>query len=683
MEKSLRLSCVLAGLALMALVPPVSAAEEHNGARRQPASTGEVRIERVIVKLREGYAPVAAQAKAAQADAMRTLAARTSLSFRHSRQIASNLHVLQVESTGGTSGLAAVLRALRADESVEFAEPDRWRYLHAVPNDVLFPEQWYLGSAQPSAVDAERAWDLTTGSKGVVIAVIDTGVRFSHPDLRTATQGRLLDGYDFVSNDPDGGFLIANDGDGRDPIASDPGDWVTTEEVDRAPFDCAVSGSSWHGTRVAGLIGALTNNGNGIAGLTWDSWILPVRALGKCGGYDSDILAAMRWAAGLSVPGVPSNPHPAHILNLSIGSTGSCPQSYRSVISELSALGVIVVASAGNEGGPVAAPANCPGVIGVAGLRHAGTKVGFSNLGPEITVGAPGGNCVNVDGGPCLFSLVTTTNSGSTTPGTDTYTDAFNYNVGTSFSAPIVSGIVGLMLSVNGNLRPPQVIARLKESATPYPTSSDPTVPMCRVPFGPFDVQGFECNCTTETCGAGMANARKAVEAALRPIAAVAVSGNVSPGQEVTLDAGGSTAACGRSVASYWWTVVDDPSNSPISGADTPTATVLAPASGSFTVRLTVTDDAGRQDTADVIVRPTSVTTTAPVTGGDRACLQEISFTPSPGSGDPPSSPGTGTPPPSSGGGGGGGFFDWLTLLVMMSLVMGPQARSLRRSLLQ
>ena len=255
---------------------------------------------------------------------------------------------------------------------------------------------------------------------------------------------------------------------------------------------------------------------------TWSPWILPVRALGKCGGYDSDILEAMAWAGGLHVNGVPDNPYPAKVENLSLGATGRCGAAYASVISQLAARGVLVVASAGNEGGPVGSPANCAGVAAVTGLRHAGTKVGFASLGPQVAVSAPGGNCVNTSGGPCLFSIDTTYNTGTQAPGSHGYTNQTNVNVGTSFSAPIVAGIAGLMAGANGNLGSEQLIARLREGATtPFPVSADPAVPMCHIPAQQNDLQTSECSCTTSTCGAGMANAARALSAALRPIAAL------------------------------------------------------------------------------------------------------------------------------------------------------------------
>ncbi len=434
---------------------------------------------------------------------------------------------------------------------------------------------------------------------------MDTGIRFDHPDLRSVATDRLLAGYDFISD-----AAIANDGNGRDADATDPGDWVTTADTQTAKFTgCTVQNSSWHGTRVVGMMAAIANNSTGIAGITWQGMILPVRALGKCGGYDSDIMDGMRWAAGLHVSGAPDNTHPAQIINMSLGSIGSCTAAQQQVVDEIVALGVLIVVSAGNEGGPVDSPANCIGVAGVAGLRNIGTKVGFSSLGPQVALSAPGGNCVNASGA-CLFSLDTTTNSGTTVPVASTYTDQFNSNLGTSFSAPAVASIAALMTSVNGNLQPSQLIARLQEGAKPFPTSPDPTIPSCHVPASSADIQSTECNCTTTTCGAGMANAPGAVNAALRPIAAVVVPGVVMAGQNVILRGIGSAAACGHSIVSFAWTNVPSSANA-IQGANTSTATVVAPTSGSYTVRLTVVDDAGRQDTADVVVSATAAATSA------------------------------------------------------------------------
>jgi serine protease len=189
--------------------------------------------------------------------------------------------------------------------------------------------------------------------------------------------------------------------------ASDPGDASYPGDCGNAQFEP----SSWHGTQVAGIVGAATDNHLGIAGVGRDIMVLPVRVLGRCGGTDSDIIAGMRWAAGLTsdVGGISPviNRHPAKVLNLSLGGSGLCTETeapqYREVMLELAAAGVTVVVAAGNEAGlAVGLPANCPGALAVSGLRHIGTKVGFSSIGAEVWISAPGGNCVN-ETGPCLY----------------------------------------------------------------------------------------------------------------------------------------------------------------------------------------------------------------------------------------------------------------------------------------
>ncbi len=390
--------------------------------------------------------------------------------------------------------------------------------------------QWYLRApidVVQSSINVEPAWDLGAGGSPVVVATIDTGVRFDHPDLqRAAFGGTLLPGYDMIS-DPD----VANDGDGRDADPSDPGDWVTDAEINQrgGPFyqcDTQASPSSWHGTQTTGLIGALTNNGLGMASVGHGVMVLPVRVLGKCGGFDSDAIAGAMWASGLSVPGVPGNPSPARVLNLSFGYDGVCSSAWTDAIRQINAAGAVVVAAAGNSTGhAVGVPANCPGAIAVTGLRHVGTKVGFSDLGPEISISAPGGNCVNTGAGtPCLYPILTTSNTGTTTPATDAnggsiYTDSFNVSLGTSFSAPLVAGTAALMLSVQPTLTPAQVRGLLQATARPFPTTGGGTVgnpvPQCAAPQpqGIAQVDQLECYCTTLTCGAGMLDAGAALRA--------------------------------------------------------------------------------------------------------------------------------------------------------------------------
>lgn len=400
---------------------------------------------------------------------------------------------------------------LSADEEVEYAVPDERRRALALPNDPLFAGgpgispvagQWYLRAPdgeRVSAMNALGAWDIATGAASVVVAIIDSGVRPEHPDLADV----LVAGYDFIADAAD-----ARDGDGRDADPSDPGDW-TSEGL------CGVgesaSPSSWHGTKMAGLVGAHTDNGLGMAAVARGVRVQPVRVLGACGGYDSDIIAGMLWAAGLSRNPV-VNPTPARVLNLSLGSSGSCSAAYRDVTERLEAAGVVIVAAAGNEEGlAVSTPGNCPGVIAVAALRHAGTKVGFSSVGPEVAIAAPGGNCVNL-AGECLYPIVTTTDSGTRGPVRSTYTDGYDYSVGTSFASPLVAGTVALMLSVNPALAPGEVRTMLGSSARPFVAAGTAGVPQCHAPGGrPQD----ECVCTTATCGAGMLDAAAAVRAAV------------------------------------------------------------------------------------------------------------------------------------------------------------------------
>jgi hypothetical protein len=329
----------------------------------------------------------------------------------------------------------------------------------------------------------------------------------------------------------------ANDGDGRDADASDPGDWITAAEANDQNgefYQCTEQDpdtgeyvsepSSWHGTQTSGLIAALTDNGVGMASVGRTVRVLPVRVLGKCGGFDSDIIAGMRWAAGMPVTGVPANTRPARILNMSFGADGDCTAAYQDVVAQLTTAGVLMVAAAGNSNGhAVGTPANCPGVIAVGGLRHIGTKVGYSTVGLETIISAPAGNCVNTDpSSPCLFPILSTSNSGATTPQSSIYTDSFNVTLGTSFSAPLVAGTAALMFSARPALTPNQVKLMLQGAATPFPVNTTPNpdgslVPQCTQPQ--YDADGnpidqLECNCTIDACGAGMLNAGAAVRAA-------------------------------------------------------------------------------------------------------------------------------------------------------------------------
>jgi serine protease len=656
-----------AALFLMSAAAAIRAAAlpEYNPAVREPVSIGP-QADRLIVGFRatpantvvrhirtsggHGRTLAVSQASTTLADAM-SLARRAHLDLRRARQLTPSMHVLYLRKTLYGADVDAALTALRGDPAVKFADPDQRRYPLTLPDDPLFypsanaSGQWFMltpsaltPTSDAAATDAVSAWSITTGSTGIVIADVDTGVRFEHPDLRRAGfGGRLLPGYDFVSEDLNpttgaalGTYLIANDGDGWDPDPSDPGDWIDAADQTNLLFpasSCPIADSSWHGTRVMGLLGALTNNDVGVAGMTWSAFLLPIRALGKCGGYDSDIIAGMQWAVGMSATGVPDNPYPADLINLSVGAAGSCPSAYADAVATLASMGVLIVASAGNASGPVDAPGNCAGVLGVAGLRNVGTKVGYSSFGPQVGISAPAGNCVN-SSGACLRSIDTTTNSGLTVPAQSIYTNELNPNLGTSFAAPIVTGIAALMRSVNLNLMPAQLVARLQASASPFPQPAG--LPVC--PALATDGSG-QCACPNDSseCGAGMVNARQAVIEAERPIAAVIVPGGTAAGSTAVLDASGSVAACGKTIASYAWAASGGVTLE--SGAASSHVTVVPTGTGSLT--LTVTDDTGAVDTATLTVSSTGVISKAaatPSTAGTAAaaCPTPMTVAPAP-----------------------------------------------------
>ena len=535
---------------------------------------------------------------------------------------------------------ATLARRLAADPEVLHAVVDQRRRALQVPTDPLYargpvsgrgPEvgQWYLRAPAGdlrSSVNAEAAWSRITGSANVVVAVLDTGVLADHLDL----SGQVLPGHDMVSD-----LVTANDGDGRDADASDPGDWVTSAENNAggsALRNCGVANSSWHGTKIAGLIGAAADNGQGMAGTAFGVKILPVRVLGKCGGFDSDIQAGMRWAAGLVVPGLPINPNPARIVNLSLGGRGNCTAAsgYPAVIAELRAAGTLVVAAAGNSAGQaVELPANCPGVMAVAGLRHAGSKVGFSDLGAAIAISAPAGNCINLGANqPCLYPILSSSNSGTQRPnaGGSTWTDSFDYSVGTSFAAPIVAGVAALMLSQRPQLEPQEVLALMQASARAFPTSgagddeNGQPVPMCRAPGGADQLQ---CYCSVGLCGAGMVDADAAVRAAAGTVARIG-QGPAAPvvGDMLRLSAAPSLVADGRSIVGYAWSLDVNPGVvAGIDGAANRHELELqALAAGTLSVTLVLTDDAGQRATVQrsisVGAAPVAAVPDVPVASG-------------------------------------------------------------------
>jgi serine protease len=628
-------------LALGALLacPLVRAADEARVIVAFRPGSGLLR-ERALALVRESPEALAKR----QSEQARALGGRLGLALRAGAAVAERTQVVLADGVDSKQLAARIAR----QPDIEYAVPDRRRRIAALPNDPLYltgsPSagpavgQWYLHAPDasiPAAMNAVGAWDFSTGDASVVVAVLDTGVRFEHEDLlRAGAGGNLLPGYDLI-----GDAQIANDGDGRDADASDPGDWVTAAEAndpsgrfyqctqqDPSTHRYVAENSSWHGTQTASLIAALTDNGLGMASVARTVRVLPVRVLGKCGGFDSDIIAGMRWAAGLSVPGVPDNPNPARILNLSLGGDGACGatatgSAYAAAVAELVARGVIIVASAGNDAGhAVAVPANCPGVIAVAGLRHAGTKVGFSNLGPEVALSAPGGNCVNLSGA-CLYPIITATNAGKTAPAAGSiYSDGSNASVGTSFSAPLVAGTAALMLAAHPGMLADDVKRVLQRSARPFPTSGGDSgdgspVTQCQPPQAGVDQ--LQCYCTSSTCGAGMLDAGAALLEAVGLQARIDVS-PVAPvaGQPITFSEAGSVLAPGRSVTHIAWQISDAGgiAEQGFTGASDGTTASLTPsAAGVFGVLLTIDDNTGAQSSASRTVQVQASVASAPI----------------------------------------------------------------------
>lgn len=628
------LALALSGL-LTGLCMPGAFAVEPGGAAR------------VIVKLRTGteLATVSARqaaqgAGASEPGAMRRLGQQVGLPLADGRQLAPGLHV----ATASGISASALASRLGARSEVEYAVVDGWRRPmsvsaptdpHYLSSSKLAAGQWYLRaptSELRSAINAPAAWSQlhtslgAVGSDSVVVAVLDTGVRFDHPDLNSKL---ITPGYSMVAEGTRAGYP----GGGRRADATDLGDWLTQAEIDANPTlykDCEVQeNSSWHGTKVTGILGAQSDNGVGMASVAWAPRILPVRVLAKCGGYDSDIIAGMRWAAGLSVPGVAalSASQTARIINLSLGGEGNCSSAYRDVISQLAARNVVVVSSAGNAyGGAVTAPGNCPGVITVAGLRHAGTKVNYSALGPEVTLSAPSGNCLT-NTGLCAYPILTTINTGQTTPVTGSagadYSSDDKPTFGTSFAAPQVSGALALMLSQRPGLTPAAMAQLLRNAARPFPvTGGSPGVPQCTAPVS--GTRQDECYCTDATCGAGMLDVGQAVAAVDGAVAVISTGNSVlAPGRTVTLAGTASLpSVLGTGITQYSWTLVDagggvtalsgDPSASSVS--------VVPTVPGSFKVRLVVQDNTGAQSASEYRVHVASAesntVSSTPTSGG-------------------------------------------------------------------
>ncbi len=365
------------------------------------------------------------------------------------RQSGTGAHIFKLDkplSHGDMQSLANQLKA--ADPNIAYAEPDRKMYPLFTPNDSSYSSQWDLYETT-GGIRAPAAWDLSTGS-GVVVAVIDTGYR-PHADL----SGQIVAGYDMIAD-----VATAADGNARDSDPSDPGDWVTAGQCGTGE---PASNSSWHGTHVAGTIAAKTNNATGVAGIAFNAKVQPVRVLGKCGGYTSDIADGMIWASGGTVSGLPTNATPAKVINMSLGGGGACDTTSQNAINSARSRGTTVVVAAGNENQNASNsnPANCSGVIAVAATDRNGSRAYYSNYGSIVALAAPGGDVRSSSSNGILSTL----NAGTQGPGADNYA----YYQGTSMATPHVAGVVALMYAAKPTATPDQIKAALQSSARAFP----------------------------------------------------------------------------------------------------------------------------------------------------------------------------------------------------------------------
>ena len=351
-----------------------------------------------------------------------------------------------------------------------------------LPNDPFAPDQWNFMTPDQFAGAANifNPPDHNRNLSRVVVAVVDSGMLLDHEDYLA------LPGYDFV-HDPD----ISNDGDGRDNDPTDPGDWVSTADLleRRVSENCQPTPSKWHGTAIAGIIGAESGNNLGVAGGSDFVSLLPVRVTGKCGGYVNDLIDGIRWAAGLSVSGAPDNPYPARIINLSVGFPGQCSHRLQTALDDAVKAGAILVTASTNNGVSLDtnpySPATCDNVLSIGATLRNGEQAEYSSYGSNVFLLSPGGSARD--------GIVTTDNRGRSEADP---ASSYGYHFGTSMAAAHVSAALATLLTIDPSLSNQSLAKILSVSATPHTTDT---------------------RCNSSLCGHGLLNTNRAIQSLLNP----------------------------------------------------------------------------------------------------------------------------------------------------------------------